>query len=104
MAYTKEQLVKLLETNDQDGRSAHDGGNGMKDYVKTLSTETLRQIGKDWDEFSLVGSIGDCTLRQLATEQMKLAKGNKIENWMYNLAFDAYSERLFRARKEFNHW
>jgi hypothetical protein len=69
----------------------------VQNFVKLLSTDTLKQIGKDWDEYSLVGSIGDCTLRKLATEQMKLVDSSNVTWWMRDLAFEAYRELYMRS-------
>jgi len=66
----------------------------LKEYVKTLSRETLIQIIKDHEQFAELGKIGDCTLRDNVEVYMKIrdiAEPSTIM-WMELVANYAFRE------------
>jgi hypothetical protein len=72
----------------------------IQEYIEKQSTNTLRSIAGDWEDFERDGHIGDCTLRNVATELMTKVSANNVTFWMREVAFSTYRELYKRTAQE----
>jgi hypothetical protein len=74
----------------------------LRDAVEKLSTEELKQIVADWDQFEKDGAIGDCALRLFAQNFLKDAgiPKERITWWMKEVTFEALRVWISRLRRE----
>jgi len=65
----------------------------IREYVETLDTETLLRLMRDYEEFESKGFIGDCALREHATN---LSREMRIRDSSITIMMDRLMMEVFR--------
>jgi hypothetical protein len=71
----------------------------LQERIQALSTDELREIIRNYEQFEEDGSIGDCLLRSIAEgikEDLGCISGFPVVLWMEKVAFEAYREAFHR--------
>ena len=72
----------------------------LQERIQALSTDELREIISNYEQFEEDGSIGDCPLRSIAEgiiEDLGCISGFfPVVMWMEKAAFEAYREAFYR--------
>jgi hypothetical protein len=71
----------------------------LQERIQALSTDEIRGIISNYEQFEEDGSIGDCPLRSIAEgikEDLGCISGFPEVMWMEKAAFEAYREAFYR--------
>ena len=64
----------------------------IRDYIKKLSFEQLKEVFSNYEELEKTGKIGDCLLRSLAEQIITDLENSDsyVIFWMERVVFDCY--------------
>jgi len=71
----------------------------IQEKIQELSTDELRELISNYEQFEREASIGDCPLRFIAEgvkEDLGVISGFPVVLWMEKVAFETYREAFKR--------